>query len=68
MNYLIESKNFYKEGDIILIEYWYNKMITPVKIIKKQGRQYLVSYSINESKIQNAPDELIASNKIIHKK
>ena len=34
MIYLKEYKNYYKEGDIVLIEYWYNSMITPVKILE----------------------------------
>lgn len=67
MEYLLEFKSYYKEGDIVYIEYWYNKMITPVKIKVKQGRKFLVSHNISESKIQNAPDELITSNKIISK-
>lgn len=67
MKYLIESKNYYNEGDIVYIEYWYNKMITPVKIKEKQGRTYLVSHNIKESKIQNAPEEKIKASKIISK-
>jgi hypothetical protein len=35
MNFLFEFKNYYKEGDIVLIEYWFNDMITPVKILEK---------------------------------
>ena len=35
MKFLNEYKSFYKEGDIVLIEYWYNDMITPVKILEK---------------------------------
>ena len=67
MNFLIEYKSYYKDGDIVYIEYWYDKMITPVKIKERQGKQYLVSHSIEKSKIQNAPDELIKRNKIISK-
>ena len=73
MKYITEKKNFYKEGDIVYIEYWYkptgkDKFLTPVKIEKIQGRKYLVSYSVEKSKIQNAPDELITSSRIISKK
>jgi hypothetical protein len=68
MEYLLEFKSYYKEGDIVLIEYWYNKMITPVKIKAKQGRKFLVSHNISESKIQNAPDELLKPSQIISKK
>ena len=42
-------------------------MITAVKIKEKQGNKYLVSHLVKESKIQNAPDELITSSKIISK-
>jgi hypothetical protein len=34
MNYILEFKNYYKEGDKILIEYWYDSHLTPV-IIKE---------------------------------
>ena len=67
MNFIVEYKSFYKEGDTIYIEYWYNNMITAVKIKEKQGNKYLVSHLVKESKIQNAPDELITSSKIISK-
>lgn len=72
MNYIIEKKNFFNVGDTILIEYWYkpsgkDRFITPVKIKEKKGRKYLVSHDVEKSKIKNAPDELITSNKIIHK-
>lgn len=65
MNFLLEFKNYYKEGDIVLIEYWYNGMISPVKIIEKNKRSYKVSHNIPESKIFNAPDEMIKSSDII---
>jgi hypothetical protein len=65
MNFLLEFKDFYKVGDKILIEYWYNGMITPCIIKEKIGRKYLISHSISESKIKNAPDELISKNDII---
>jgi hypothetical protein len=35
MKFILEYKAFYKVGDIVLLEYWYNDMITPVKIIEK---------------------------------
>lgn len=65
MKFILEYKSFYKEGDIVLIKYWYNRMITPVKIIESRKGKYLVSHNITESKIQNAPDELIEKTKII---
>jgi len=65
MKFILEYKNYYKEGDIVLIEYWYNHMITPVKIIEKQKNTFLVSHNISESKIQNAPDEKIKNSEII---
>lgn len=66
MKFLLEFKSFYKEGDIVIIEYWYKDIITPVKIIEKVSRSsYKVSHNIPESKIFNAPDEIIKSKDII---
>ncbi len=65
MNYLLEFKSHYKEGDIVLIEYWYNDMITPVSILERVGRKYKVSHNIEQSEIRNAPEELIESRDII---
>lgn len=65
MNFILEYKNFYKEGDIVLIEYWYNDMITPVKILEKKGYKFLVSHDVPESEIQNAPNETIKRTDII---
>lgn len=62
---IIESSNFYKEGDKVLIEYWYNDMITCVMINEIVGRKYKITHNIPESKIFNAPDELIRSTDII---
>lgn len=65
MKFILEFKSYYKEGDIVNIKYWYNKMITPVKILEKKGNKYLVSHNIPQSKIQNAPDELLKNSDII---
>jgi hypothetical protein len=65
MNFILEFKNYYKEGDIVLIEYWYNGMITPVKILEKNKRSYTVSHNTTHSTIFNAPDEVIKSSDII---
>ena len=65
MKFLLEFKSFYKEGDIVLIEYFYRDIITPVKIVKKNKRTFKVTHNIPESKIFNAPDELIKSSDII---
>lgn len=66
MKFLLEYKSFYKEGDVVLIEYWYNQIITPVKIIEKISKKSLkVSHNISNSKIQNAPDEIIKTGDII---
>jgi hypothetical protein len=65
MKFILEYKSFFQEGDIVLIEYWYNHMVTPVKILEKKGRKYLVSHNISESKIQNAPDEMVKRSDII---
>ena len=65
MKYILEFKSFYKEDDIVLIEYWYNDMETPVKILQKLGNKYLVTHNIEQSKIKNAPDEWIKKKDII---
>lgn len=65
MNYLLEFKNYYKEGDLVLIEYWYNGMITPVKILEKIGRRFKVTHNISQSQIFNAPNEIVSSSDII---
>lgn len=66
MNFLVEYKSFFKEGDIILIEYWYNNMITPCKVVEKvSNRSFKISHDISESKIKNAPDEQVKTSDII---
>ena len=65
MKYLIERKNYYNIGDIVLIEYWYNSIICPVLIKEKNGGYYKVTHNIEQSKIFNAPDEKIKSSDII---
>lgn len=67
MKYICEFASHYNIGDIVLIEYWYNDMIVPVKIMDKIGRKYKISHNIEQSKIKNAPDELVSSNDIIDK-
>jgi len=62
---ILERKEFYKVGDKILIEYWYNSMITCVMIENIIGRTFKVTHKIPESKIFNAPDEKIKSSDII---
>lgn len=68
MKYLIESNKFYKKGDFVLIEYWYNGMVTVVEVIDFIGRKILVSHNNEYSKIKNAPNELIKPSDIIQKK
>jgi hypothetical protein len=66
MKFILEFKSFYKEGDIVLVEYWYNDVITPVRIVEKLSKvSYKVSHNVPNSKIQNAPDEVIKSTDII---
>lgn len=67
MNFLIEFKSFYKEGDVVLIKYWYDEILTPVRIIEKIGRKYKVSHNLPQSDIFNAPDEFITTKDIIDK-
>lgn len=65
LKYILEKKEFYEVGDKVLIEYWYNSMITVVEISESFGRRYKITHNIKESKIQNAPDEIIKSSDII---
>jgi hypothetical protein len=68
MKFILEFKSFYNVDGIVLIEYWYNDMITPVKIIEKVSKSsYKISHNTPQSKIQNAPDETIKSSDIIDK-
>jgi hypothetical protein len=66
MKFLLEFKSFYNVDDIVLIEYWYGDMVTPVKIVEKLSRvSYKVSHNVPNSKIFNDPDEIIKSSDII---
>lgn len=65
MELILEWKKYFKEGDVVLIEYWYNSMITPVKILSRIKNKYLICHNIPDSKIQNAPNELIKKTDII---
>ena len=68
MKFILEFKSFYNEGDVVLIEYWYNDMLTPVRILEKLSKvSYKVSHDVEGSKIRNAPDEIIKSSDIIDK-
>ena len=68
MQYIVEYKDFYKIGDVILLEYWYNDMLVPVKIIEKISKsRFKVSYDVEGSDIRNAPDEVIKSSDILDK-
>lgn len=63
--YIIEKSKYYNVGDIVLIEYWYNDMICPVMIKEQIGKKYRISHNVPNSKIKNAPDEIINSSEII---
>lgn len=66
MQFIVEFKSFYKVGDVVKIEYWWDDMITPVKVIEQTSpRTIKVTHNISESKIQNAPDEIISTSDII---
>lgn len=67
MNYINEYSQFYKSGDVVLVEYWYNHMLTPVTIIERKGNKFLVSHNNQFSKIKNAPDELVKTSDILVK-
>lgn len=81
MKFILEYKKWkptYEVGDIVLIEYWYlddeecspylykQLPLTPVKIIEKLSKvSYKVTHNLENSKIKNAPDEIIKSVDII---
>lgn len=65
MEYLIEYKAYYNIGDKVLIEYWYNDMITVCEVMEKVGRKYRLSHNTKESEIKNAPEELVSAKDII---
>lgn len=59
------NTNNFKEDDIVLIEYWYNDLLLPVKIIKKDGRKYHISFDIAENSLQKAPEQIIKKEDIV---
>ena len=65
MDFILEYRIFYKSGDIVLIHYWYNRDVLPVKILEKVKNKYLVSYDIPQCELQNAPNQLIKGSDII---
>jgi hypothetical protein len=66
MKYIKLFENFKpKEGDIVLIHYWYNNMITSVKLLEKKGSKWIISHNNEYSKIKNAPNEIIKGTEII---
>ena len=65
MKFLLEYKSFYKIGDKVLIEYWYNDIVTVAKITEKINNRFKITHNISESNIKNAPDEIIKSTDII---
>jgi hypothetical protein len=65
MEFILEYKKFFEIGDKVYIYYWYKHILTPVKILEKIGNKYKVSHDIEESKIRNAPDELIKTSEVI---
>ena len=67
MDFILEYKSFYNVDDIVVVEYWYNGMLTPVKITERRVVKLSYHTILNNPKIQNAPDELIALNKILDK-
>lgn len=81
MKFILEYKKWkpsYEVGDVVLVEYWYlddencskhlykELPLTPVKIIEKLSKfSFKVTHNIPNSKIKNAPDEIIKSVDII---
>lgn len=60
-----KRKSGYNIDDLVLIEYWYNGMITPVKILEKKGNKFVVSHNIPDSKIKNAPNQELLKQDIL---
>ena len=46
MKFILEYKNYFNVGDKVMIEYWYNNMVTPVQIIEKVGKKLKVTHNI----------------------
>lgn len=67
MVHILEYGSYFKDSDTVVIEYWYNGMLTPVKIIGKKRGRFLVSHDVDQSKIRNAPDEWVRTSDIIDK-
>jgi hypothetical protein len=68
MKFLFEFNSFYNIGDVVLIEYWYNDMLVPVKVVEIISKNKLkVTHNIPQSKIPNAPDEIIKTSDILDK-
>lgn len=68
MKFLFEFNSFYDIGDVVLIEYWYNDMLVPVKVVEIISKNKLkVTHNIPQSKIPNAPDEIIKTSDILDK-
>lgn len=65
MKFILEWSSFWKPGDIVLIEYWYNGMITPCKILEGVGSKWRITHNVPGSKIPHAPDEIRKSSEII---
>lgn len=72
------KKLTYEVGDVVLVEYWYidepscppllqrDFPYTPVKIVEKLSKvSFKVSHNISNSKIKNAPDEIVKTTDII---
>jgi hypothetical protein len=72
------KKPTYKVGDVVLVEYWYldepscppllhkEFPYTPVKIVEKLSNvSFKISHNVSNSKIKNAPDEIIKTTDII---
>lgn len=70
MKYFKDRKIYEKcsVGDTVWIKYWYdNDIITPVRIVGKSGRKFVVSHDIKESQLRNAPEETIFPKDIVRK-
>ena len=58
-------KSSYKIDDLVYVEYWYNNIIVPGKIIERSGNKYTISFDVTGSDIRKAPNQDVLKEDII---
>jgi ribosomal protein L21E len=62
----INEEKTYKEGDTVLIRYWVTGDVIPVKIKEVKAKNaYLVTFNVQNSLYDRAPDKIIKKSDII---